>query len=362
MNRREYLDWLRGLAVLVMIEAHTFDAWTSVAERTETAYRWAIILGGFAAPAFLFLAGVTLALASGSRLRRGLREREVAAAAARWGCKVFGLAFLFRLQSWLISGGAFPRTLLKVDILNVMGLGMLAAAGLWALGRSRPQRAALLAGAAAAAALAAPLIRSAEWVAQMPRPVAAYLSPVSGWTTFSLTPWVAFLFAGAALGLCLDAAAGPADERRLMGRLGVAGPVMAIGAYGASLLPSWYASSSFWTTSPSYFFLRLGVLLGAVAAAYYWAARWPGWALLRQLGVASFFVYWVHVELVYGVLTLPIHKTLSFEWALTGYGVFVLFMVALVRLKDRMEWPPAFLRQPAGQPSGRAALGPLETS
>ncbi len=362
MNRREYLDWLRGLAVLVMIEAHTFDAWTSVTERTEAAYRWAIILGGFAAPAFLFLAGLTLALAGGARLRRGLTEREVAAASARWGWKVFGLAFLFRLQSWLISGGAFPRTLLKVDILNVMGLGMLAAAGLWALGRTRAQRAVLLAGAAVGVALAAPLVRSAGWIAELPRPVASYLAPVSGWTTFSLTPWVAFLFAGAALGLSLDAAADPADERRLMGRLAVAGPVMALGAYGAALLPSWYASSSFWTTSPSYFFLRLGVLLGAVAAAHAWAARWPGWGLFRQLGVASFFVYWVHVELVYGVLTLPIHKALSFEWALAGYVAFVLVIVALVRLKERVEWPPAFLRQPSPQAPGPVALGRLETS
>ena len=26
--RRPYIDWARALAVLVMIEAHTFDAWT----------------------------------------------------------------------------------------------------------------------------------------------------------------------------------------------------------------------------------------------------------------------------------------------------------------------------------------------
>lgn len=354
MSRRAYLDWLRGLAVLIMIEAHTFDAWTSVPERSELPYRWAIILGGFAAPAFLFLAGLTLALAGGARLRRGMPERDVAAASARWGWKVFALAFLFRLQSWLISGGPFPQALLKVDILNVMGLGMVAAAALWALGRSRAQRAAWLAGATVAMALVAPLVRSAGWVAEVPRPFVWYLAPVPGWTTFSLTPWVAFLFAGAALGVALDAATAPEAEHRLMGRLAVAGPAIAVVSFAGSWMPSWYESSSFWTTSPSFFFLRLGLLLGALPVAHAWAARLPGWEPLRRIGAASFFVYWVHVELVYGILTLSIHKALPFEWALAGYLALVPVMFWLVRLWERFSWPPAFLRPGPAEASGRS--------
>ena len=27
-SRRGYIDWLRGISVLIMIEAHTLDAWT----------------------------------------------------------------------------------------------------------------------------------------------------------------------------------------------------------------------------------------------------------------------------------------------------------------------------------------------
>ncbi len=363
MSRREYLDWLRGVAVLVMIEAHTYDAWTRVDERADTAYRWAIVLGGFAAPGFLFLAGITLALAAGGRLRRGLPAPVVTAAAARWGWKVFGFAFLFRLQSWLISGGAFPRALFKVDILNVMGLGMVAAAGLWGLGRTRAQRIALLAGATAAVSLAAPLVRSAGWVAALPPPVGWYLAPVAGWSTFSLAPWVGFLFAGAALGLLLDAVSGPDDERRLMGRLAVAGPALAVASFAGSMLPSMYASSSFWTTSPSFFFLRLGLLLGALPVAYRWTARHTGWSPVRELGVASFFVYWVHVELVYGVLTLPIHKALGFEAATAAYAVFVALTFGLVRLKQRLAGSWAVFRQEPAQPQAQApSLGRLETS
>ena len=135
MSRRAYLDWLRGVAVLIMIEAHTLDSWTRVADRARGAYKWAIVVGGFGAPIFLFLAGVALALAAGSRLRKGLSDAEVAALARRRGWQIFGLAFLFRLQSAVLGGGGL-QSLLKVDILNVMGLSMLVAAGLWGLGPS----------------------------------------------------------------------------------------------------------------------------------------------------------------------------------------------------------------------------------
>ena len=51
-----------------------------------------MILGGFGAPVFLFLAGVALALAAGSRLRKGLAREAVAALARRRAWQIVGLA------------------------------------------------------------------------------------------------------------------------------------------------------------------------------------------------------------------------------------------------------------------------------
>ena len=77
-SRRGYLDWLRGLAVLIMIEAHLMDSWTRSPDRESEAFRWSATLGGFGAPLFRFLAGVSVALSasSASKLtsRRGLDE------------------------------------------------------------------------------------------------------------------------------------------------------------------------------------------------------------------------------------------------------------------------------------------------
>ena len=73
-GRLGYLDWLRGVTVLVMIQAHAFDAWTRPDEKARLAYGWLMVLGGMAAPAFLFMAGVAVALGAAAHLRRGRRR------------------------------------------------------------------------------------------------------------------------------------------------------------------------------------------------------------------------------------------------------------------------------------------------
>ena len=47
-------------------------------------------------------------------------SRAASRAVVRRGLEIFGLAFLFRLQAWILSWSS-PWTLLKVDILNIMG-------------------------------------------------------------------------------------------------------------------------------------------------------------------------------------------------------------------------------------------------
>ena len=333
MNRREYLDWLRGVAVLIMIEAHTLDSWTRVEERSRPAFGWAMIIGGFGAPIFLFLAGISLSLAAGSRVRKGRSDAEAAALARRRGWQVFGLAVLFRLQSVLISGGSF-ESLLKVDILNVMGVTMLAAAVLWGLGRGRWSRVVLLAGAAVAVAMLTPIVRATPLLDPLPDRLEWYFRPYPGRTTFTLFPWGSFLLAGTAVGLWLDATRTPQEERRAILAMSLVGPLVALAGYAASFLPPIYAQTSFWTSSPTFFFLRLGILISLLPIAYAWNALFAGRSPLREFGIASLFVYWIHVEMVYGVLSGPIHKQLPFGQSVVAFAAFSVFLFALVKLKD----------------------------
>jgi uncharacterized membrane protein len=343
-GRRGYLDWLRGVAVLIMIEGHALDSWTREDDRSTALYQYAMLLGGMGAPLFLFLAGVAVVLAATSRSRRwGDRERA-AASVRRRGWQVFGFAFLFRLQSFVLSPGTSLVSLLTVDILNIMGPGIVAAAAVWRSGRTARGSFVLLAGATAAVAMITPIVRASPLVAALPDPVEWYLRPSPGHTNFTLLPWSGFVLAGAAAGVCLERATGAA-ERPIVLRIGAVGLLLSLGGYTASFLPPIYAQTNFWTSSPTFFLLRTGLLLASVTLAWLWGARpWPGSSFrpLELLGIHSLFVYWIHVEMVYGVLTYPLHRRLSIEAALAGFAVFTLVMLGAVLMKRRLaRWRQA---------------------
>ena len=71
----------------------------------EAVFGYAMVLGGFGAPLFLFLAGVAVALSGESKFRKTGDFAGSWWAVQKRGWQIFGLAFLFRLQSYILSGG-----------------------------------------------------------------------------------------------------------------------------------------------------------------------------------------------------------------------------------------------------------------
>ena len=69
---------MRGLAVLIMIQCHTFNSLTRLDLRGGGPYVLSQFIGGMAAPLFLFMAGMTTAFQMESL------ERREPAPARRW--------------------------------------------------------------------------------------------------------------------------------------------------------------------------------------------------------------------------------------------------------------------------------------
>jgi len=343
-RRAAYIDWTRGIAVLLMIEAHTVDSWTRLASRGSTAYGYAVMLAGLAAPLFLWLAGVSIPLAAAAGVRRGLTRRAAADVVIRRGLEIFILAFLFRLQAFILSPGAHPVTLFRVDILNIMGPAIVAASLVWLLLESTAALVTALAVIAAAITMATPIVRHIGGVEALPIWLQWYVRPAGDNTTFTSFPWIGFVFAGAAVGALLAAAREPRAERRLLTAVGVTGVlVIALGFY-ASSLPSIYADSSFWTTSPTYFAIRAGLVMAALAVLFavdrVVAAPPAALRMLAHLGRSSLFVYWIHIELVYGYASWPLRRQLPLWGTGVAYVLFTLLMAGAVLLRDRVveQW------------------------
>ncbi|MGE0462828.1 MAG: heparan-alpha-glucosaminide N-acetyltransferase domain-containing protein [Vicinamibacterales bacterium] len=330
-ERKAWLDALRGVAVIIMVMAHVTDAWTREADRHDDRFFRTVFVNGLAAPLFLLLAGVALAMAAESRARK-VGEAEAGRSVHARGWQVFGLAFLFRLQSQLLGWGPLVN-LLKVDILNVMGLAMVGAAWIWRLAGGRAARVWAYALATTLFTMLTPIVREAAWPALLPDPIEAYIRPDPNRSTFTLFPWAGFLMAGALAGELIDAARTSAQQRILHAGLAVAAVAGIAGGYAASFLPTIYANSTFWSSSPTFFFIRLGIVVAAVPLAWLIGLTW---APLVAMGRSSLFVYWIHVEMAYGGIALPLKRALSWEAAMLATAALVVLLYVLVLWKNHL--------------------------
>jgi len=340
--RRPYIDWLRGVAVLFMIEWHVVDAWMNDASRQGGSFTALALVGGLAAPLFLFLAGVAIPFAAASQQRKGLSLREAAWALQKRGWQVFLIAHVFRLQSFLWNPWARVDSIFKPDILNILGLGMVLTAWCWGRASTLRQRVLWLLVPAALILLLAPLSRGWWWPTLLYPRLEAYIRPNS-WGQFTLFPWVAFVFVGACIGEWIAQPRPAAQERRFHGQLAVAGAAaIIVGALSALFLPSPFARATFWTTSVDYFLVRTGLMTMALAGAWVWmsGARATRWSPVVLFGQTSLFVYWVHVELAYGMFSAGWKRSLTLPETAVAYVAFTVLMLFAARWWARRSLQP----------------------
>ena len=296
-GRLSFLDWTRGLAVVIMLQGHVFHSFNRTDLRTGGPFTMSQFLGGIGPAIFLVLTGITLAFLMHGRERQGLGPFDRWKAALRRAGYLFGLAFLFRLQLWLFAYPQDWRALLKVDILNCMGLGI-ALMSVMAI-FTTVDRVKLCAALGAAIAVASPLVSSIDWT-WLPAQVTAYFVP--SYQYFAFFPWAAFIAFGLSIGSALRLAKRE-DMNRFMQWGTLIGFALILGGQYFSSVPySIYPKSEFWLDSPGLIVIKLGVVILFIAFAYMWNEYATGraWSWLRQLGTTSLLVYWVHIELVYG--------------------------------------------------------------
>jgi uncharacterized membrane protein len=360
MNRLAYIDWMRGLACVLMFQTHCYDSWLSPEARQSNFFHWSQRLGTFPAPLFLFLAGVSFALVTQKLREKGIARPEIARKTMLRGAEIFGLALLFRVQEFLLGQLHAPRTdLLRVDILNLMGLSMVLMGVLCWLAPTRSSSIASALVAMMAVALAAPLLWTTLRPRFLPWSLESYVNGVHIFSEpqpwlFPIFPWAGFAFAGLVVGFVLLApkpqtsTTGVTESQiRTLARqhkallLGLGGAALALVAWWFDSLPvQIYPVYDFWHTSPNFFLIRLGMLLMILFGCFAWCAwGWGarGWSPMMELGRESLLVYWVHIQFVYGGLSILTKRAQTVAGASMGLGIITLSMLALALVRRKMK-------------------------
>jgi len=365
-SRLAYIDWMRGLACVLMFQTHCYDSWLSAEARKSTFFMWSQLGGTLPAPLFLFLAGISFALMVDKLRQKDLMASQIARTTIRRGAEIFGLGLLFRVQEYLIAWGWAPWSdLFRVDILNTIGISMMlmgvnCGIVFWI---ARSHQAVALAGAAAAIALAIALMTPPLWTTWRPHwlpwPLESYINGVHNlgepqpWL-FPIFPWAGFAFAGLAIGLFLSSGWGRSHSSRTFALVAGGGVALIYLARWFDARP-WqlYPVYDYWHTSPNFFLVRVGLLLIILSAVYAWcrwgAGQW-GFSPLIQLGQTSLLVYWVHIEFVYGRFSILPKRAQDIRTA--SFGLLAIFLSMLflslmrTKLKGRGTAVLAWFRKP----------------
>jgi uncharacterized membrane protein len=358
-SRLGYIDWLRGLACVLMFQTHCYDAWLGGAARNSKLFTWSQLGGTFPAPLFLFLAGISFAMVVDKLRQKNVSPNQIAKKTIKRGAEILALGLLFRLQEYAIALGWAPWSdLFRMDILNSIGvslmmLGVMCWVVLAFVGKCSPGRPGNTAGLVTTAVVAAAAISALSpllWTKWRPRllpwELETYIDGVhnlgqpQSWL-FPIFPWAAFAFAGLALGFLLASPRAKKMGAHAFLAIGTGGIILVfVSKFIDSLGMNVYPVYDYWHTSPSFFIIRIGMLLLLTTAAYAWCRWGPGeWGFspLIQLGKTSLLVYWVHIELVYGKFAILPHRSQSTVGASTGLLTISLAMLALSLLRTNLK-------------------------
>jgi len=322
-------DWLRGIAVLVMVETHAMVLLRKQLLATPVAGVLDYV-NGLVAPSFIFAAGFSLALvqvraaaAGGPRAPRVLRTLRRIAEVLAVGTLINWVWFPISVE---------PGWLLRIDILQCIGLTLLAALPLNVALAGSPRTLALV-----SVLVAVTLFLLSPFADGVTGPLQDLFNKDGPrHSVFPLLPWAGWAFLGGAAGAV--AARGTAVQVR---RLAVG---IGLGSAAAWFLkPLWiavYPPHAFWVTDPANTGARgiavmavLLLLLAIEARVPAGARRSPGVWLLELFGTSSLAAYFWHEMLIYyEVRGVSLVRLAGGRCGWAGFAGWVLVLIAATAL------------------------------
>ena len=343
-----------------MIQGHAYDGWVSDEHKASAAYGLTRLLGSLPLPAFLVLAGAAVAL----RIERGLETGEPTASVRRSvitrGLEVVAWGYATNVAYALLDGFDSADTILRADVLHVIGLSIAIFAALAIRGTPASRPRAILAWSAGL--FVVPTL-SCPWLSPLGgslngpwRVIVGLFVDVPSVTRMPFVPLVAWFALGVFVTALIRRTAGAraaiagGSDRVLLALGALALLVAVLAARGTE---AWVEQSGA-ALSRAHPAVWLNVIdLGArgllvLAVAALLSPRLPSLSsrLLVRLGQGSLYAYIAHIPFCYGRLAAPIRGRLTMSQASAMLVALTLLSYAAVRLRDGLRPRPG---TPTGQ-------------
>lgn len=314
-RRIEFIDLLRGWAVIVMIETHVFNATLIPAIADSPLFQVIKFINGLVAPTFLFASGMAYAVTTRRKINDYLsfgwplfRQLGRLLFVLLIGYSLHIPKFNYYHLRYEVGETAW-QIFWQVDVLQCIAASLLFLQVMLLILRSERRLYAVTTGASLLILFATPFIWGIEFRAILPVPLAAYVNGMHE-SLFPLFPWSAFLFVGAIAGYAYLRAKDAAQERpggdpvgRTMKTAAIIGLIIIAASFPLHLLSVHvYPTYDYWLFSPAFTLLRLGIVL-ILCGGMYRFEQTRGVSrssFVALMGRESLLVYATHLLLVYG--------------------------------------------------------------
>jgi uncharacterized membrane protein len=307
-NRIIFIDLMRAVAVLMMVEGHTVDTLLSESFRSldSNVYNFWNFVRGLTAPIFLFSAGTVftylfhlnkLPFRENPRVRKGIKRFFVLIGVGyllRWPTPYLFYFHNVSPEQWQIF--------FCVDILHLIACSLLFVIALSYLAERFNIRPTFIYVTMIFIIFSLyPLFLKIDWKTILPVPLAGYLYQGTG-SLFPLIPWAGYVLCGAVLGTFLSSNPDIFKTTKFSFNLFIVGSAfVALALIGDRIELFLFNESTFWTTSPNLVFFRLGIVILLNSAVSFLAIKLNNIPpLLIQIGRNSLPVYVIHLIILYG--------------------------------------------------------------
>ncbi|MCX6170566.1 MAG: heparan-alpha-glucosaminide N-acetyltransferase domain-containing protein [Ignavibacteriales bacterium] len=345
-----FLDLMRALAVLMMVQGHTIDAFLGDQFRSfdSPLYNIWFTIRGFTAPIFMFTSGVAFTYLLKSNKEPFFQNPRVLKGVHRFIILVL-IGYLLRFPTprmfdfsevtkaqWLVF--------FTVDALQLIGFGLLFILFLSFIAEKYKASDYLVFSLGALFFFFMFLVtEKISWANFLPIPFAAYFYHGTG-SFFPLFPWSGYVISGGILGTYLAKNPLSYNTKKFSYNLFGFGLISLVICFFIHQIENYlYGQKTFWTDNSALIFYRLGFILILNSIMSYIALSLKTIPeIIQQVGKNTLLIYVVHIVVLYGSAWIPgfamfYPKTLNIPLSILAAILLIVTMFGMISLLELLK-------------------------